>query len=102
MKLPDDPILLELIPELIETWIEDINTSFDDFYTRKDVQEMYRLAHTIKGSCYQFALNEIGDVGVEMLQKVKNEDWENIYQYKKILLDMFFEVKELIDEIENN
>lgn len=100
MKLTDDPILLELMPELIETWVDDINQQFDLYYEDRDAKEMYRLAHTIKGSCLQFSLDEIGQVGIEMLQKVKNNDWDSIYPYKKKLLDKFHEAKVLLDNME--
>jgi HPt (histidine-containing phosphotransfer) domain-containing protein len=90
------------MPELIETWVDDINQQFDLYYEERDTKEMYRLAHTIKGSCLQFALDEIGQVGIEMLQKVKNNDWDSIYPYKKKLLDKFDEVKVLLDNMENN
>ena len=100
MKLTTDPILLELMPELIETWIDDINQQFDILFESRNNSEMYRLAHTIKGSCLQFSLDEIGQVGIEMLQKVKNNDWDSIYPYKKKLLDMFYEVKVILDNME--
>lgn len=100
MKLTTDPILLELMPELIETWIDDINQKFDILFESRNNSEMYRLAHTIKGSCLQFSLDEIGQVGIEMLQKVKNNDWDSIYPYKKRLLDMFYEVKVMLDNME--
>jgi len=98
MKLPTDPILLELMPELIETWLEDLDQKFDLYYENLDTKEMYRLAHTIKGSCLQFSLDEIAQVGIEMLQKVKNSEWDLIYPYKQKLIDMFHDVqKTLVD-----
>ncbi len=99
--MPDDPILLELMPELIETWVDDINQKFDLYYESRDTKEMYRLAHTIKGSCSQFALDEISQVGIEMLQKVKNSDWDSIYPYKKKLLDKFEEVRVILEKMDN-
>lgn len=100
MKMPTDPILLELMPELIETWVDDINQKFDLYYENRDLQEMYRFAHTIKGSCLQFSLDEIGQVGIEMLQKVKNSDWDSIYPYKQKLLDMFNVVEVMLNKLD--
>ncbi len=100
MKMPTDPILLELMPELIETWVEDLNDKFDFYYESRDTKEMYRLAHTIKGSCLQFSLDEIGQVGIEMLQKVKDNEWDSIYPYKQKLLNMFDEVKVILDNMD--
>jgi len=98
LKLPTDPILLELMPEFIETWVDDINQKFDLYYEDQNSEEMFRFAHSIKGSCLQFSLNEIGQVGIEMLQKVKDRDWDSIYPYKQKLLEMFYVIKVMLNK----
>ncbi len=100
MNLPNDDFILELLPEFVETWISDIESQFDKYYEARDKDEMYRLAHTLKGSCYQFSIDEIGDMGVELLEKVKAEQWDVIYPYKESLLAKFKEVQQYL--IDNN
>ena len=100
MNLPQDDFILELLPEFVETWINDIEQQFDKFFEAKDKDEMYRLAHTIKGSCYQFSLDEIGDMGVELLEKVKAEQWDLILPYKDSLLKKFKDAQQFL--IDNN
>ncbi len=100
MNLPEDEFILELLPEFVETWINDIEAQFDKYYETRDKDEMYRLAHTLKGSCYQFSIDEIGDMGVDLLEKVKVEQWDEIHPYKETLLTKFREAQKYL--IDNN
>ncbi len=98
MVLPDDPIVLELLPEFVETWIQDL----DNFYIYKknnDFNELYRMAHTIKGSCYQFGINDLGDMGIELMTYAKESDWEK----SSLLFDKIkARFAEINDYIKNN
>ena len=51
MKIPDDPFIVELLPEFIDTWIDDLNNLYPSVLESKNTDELYRIGHTIKGSC---------------------------------------------------
>lgn len=99
MKLPDDPIVLELLPEFVDTWIDDMKSQFKKYCDERNGDDLYRLAHTLKGSCFQFGLNEIAEMGIEVMGFAKNDQFEDAAKYEKIILDKFLFVKEYIKEI---
>lgn len=77
MKLPEDPFVLELLPEFVDTWIQDIEDQFKPLIDAKNSDELYRFGHTIKGSCFQFGLDEIAEKGIELMGYAKQKDWNN-------------------------
>jgi len=98
MKLPDDPVIQELIDEFVDTWIEDINEQFANLIQTKNADDLYRLAHTLKGSCFQFGLDEIAELGIELQGVAKDKDWEKAESFEEPLLNKFKEVKVLLEE----
>jgi HPt (histidine-containing phosphotransfer) domain-containing protein len=96
--MPEDPFVLELLPEFIDTWLNDIDEQFDTYLKAKNADELYRLAHTLKGSCFQFGLDEIAELGIELMGYCKARDWEKAAALKapivKIFQDAQAEVKE--------
>lgn len=96
MKLPNDPFVLELLPEFIEDWIDKIENEYPNLYTSRDSESLYRLAHTIKGSSYQFGFVDLGDLGVEMMRQVKSEDWNGLEQNKELFRTKLVEIKEYL------
>lgn len=97
MNLPNDPFVLELLPEFIEDWLEKIDTEYPKYYSAKDSESMYRFAHTIKGSSYQFGFSELGDLGIEMMAQVKSDDWDGLEQNKEIFRKKLVEIKEYLE-----
>ncbi len=97
-QLPSDPVILELLPEFIDTWIEDINKDFTPLCEAKDKDNFYRMAHTLKGSGFQFGFENVGNMGLEMMQLTKDEKWEELPKFKDLLLKEFMEVKELLNK----
>ena len=95
MELPEDPTILEFYEEFIDTWVEDINAQWDDFLATKNSTDFYRFAHTLKGSGYQFSITPLGDMGIELMRLIKEEQWDVIPPYKSKLLDSLSEAKQL-------
>ena len=98
MKIPEDPFIRELLPEFVETWISDIDTQYAKFIADKDSAELYRLAHTLKGSCFQFGLDDIANMGIEIMGYAKAEDWAKAAEMEEPLRRSFAEVKTFVDE----
>ena len=94
MKLPEDPTILEFYEEFVDTWIVDINEQFDGFVESKNVTDFYRFAHTLKGSGYQFEIMSLGDMGIELMLLIKNEEWEKISPYKQKILEVLADAKQ--------
>lgn len=97
MNIPDDPVIQELIGEFVDTWIMDLDEQFTDLIEQKNDQDLYRLAHTLKGSCYQFGLDEIAVLGIELMGHAKNKDFETAATFEKPLKDGFAEVKKMLE-----
>ncbi len=98
MQLPEDPFVRELLPEFIDSWIDELNTNFPQLFADKNSSELYRMAHTMKGSCYQFGLKELGDVGVELMMLIKNEDWEKVESQCNFVVAKLVEYKEYVSK----
>jgi HPt (histidine-containing phosphotransfer) domain-containing protein len=98
MNIPDDPVIQELIVEFVDTWIEDLDRDFNRLIEEKNGDDLYRLAHTLKGSCFQFGLDEIAELGITLMAKTKENDWEAAKGYEKPLKDKFREVKEMLNQ----
>lgn len=96
MNIPDDPVIQELIEEFVDTWIDDLDRDYKKLIDEKNSEDLYRLAHTLKGSCFQFGLDEIAHLGIELMDKAKAKDWEAAASYEKPLKDKFAEVKTLL------
>jgi len=98
MKLPEDPFIRELLPEFIDTWIQDLDDQFLPAYASKNKDDMYRLGHTLKGSCFQFGLDEVAELGIKLMGHSKAEEWDKAKELYDIIKDTFTTTKV---EIEN-
>jgi HPt (histidine-containing phosphotransfer) domain-containing protein len=94
--MPDDPFVRELLPEFIDSWICDIDELYTKQLNEKNSDDLYRLAHTMKGSCYQFGLTELGDIGIKLMKHVKDGNWQIVEQYKLQIRNKFVECKEFV------
>ncbi|NLO19490.1 MAG: hypothetical protein GX121_06380 [Ignavibacteria bacterium] len=100
MNIPDDPFIRELLPEFVDTWIQDLNEQYALYIREKNGAELYRLAHTIKGSCFQFGLNEIAELGITIMGMAKEADFDKAAPMGEKLINYFNDVKTFI--VENN
>ena len=98
MKLPEDPFVLELLPEFVDTWIIDLDTQFSAAYKEKNADELYRIGHTLKGSCFQFGLDEIAKLGIELMGYAKSVDWNSSVTLVKKINGVFADVKDFLDK----
>ncbi|MGB9701337.1 MAG: Hpt domain-containing protein [Candidatus Kapaibacteriota bacterium] len=98
MKIPDDPFVQELLPEFVDTWLDDIEHRLPEYIEKKNSQELYRLAHTLKGSCFQFGIDEIANKGIELMGKAKEEDWNAAQILGDEIKRLFKEAKDFLIE----
>lgn len=96
MQLPDDPFIRELLPEFIDDWIDQIQQNFDTYVQASNYEDMYRLGHTLKGSCLQFGLDDLAAIGIEMMGYCKEQQMDSIIPMKQKLLSTFTYVKSLV------
>lgn len=97
MNIPEDPFIRELLPEFVETWIGDIDSQFDEFISTKNAAELYRLAHTLKGSCFQFGLDDVANMGIELMALAKENNWDKALDYKEPIRKAFVDMKDYLD-----
>ena len=76
MTLPNDDIILELLPEFISDWLKQLDAEFFEILDKKDEQRLYRLGHTLKGSCLQFGLEEPAKLGITLMEHSKVQNWD--------------------------
>ncbi|MBL8003694.1 MAG: Hpt domain-containing protein [Candidatus Kapabacteria bacterium] len=96
MQLPDDPFIRELLPEFIDDWIDQIQQNFDEYVQSNNFEDMYRLGHTLKGSCLQFGLDDLAAIGIEIMNFCKEQQMEQVIPMKQKLLSTFTYVKSLV------
>jgi len=96
MQLPDDPFIRELLPEFIDDWIDQIQQNFDEYVQSNNFEDMYRLGHTLKGSCLQFGLDDLAAIGIEIMSFCKEHNMEQVVPMKQKLLSTFTYVKSLV------
>ncbi len=97
MKIPDDPFIIELLPEFVDTWINDIAKQMPEILAKKDTDELYRFGHTLKGSCFQFGIDEVAQLGIELMGYAKEADWVKAAEMEEKLKTGFQEVKKFVD-----
>ena len=97
MRIPDDPFIIELLPEFIDTWINDINNQLMNIINSKNKDDLYRFGHTLKGSCFQFGLDEVAALGIELMGYAKDNNWERSADLDGKLKIAFQEVKKYVD-----
>ena len=105
MKLPDDPIILELLPEFVDDWLQQIEERYSMLIETENANDLYRLGHTLKGSCFQFGLDDIAQKGITLMDHAKEGKWEEAAALKVPIQKEFMRIKEFIlnqqeDEVE--
>lgn len=98
MKISDDPFVRELLPEFVDTWITDISAQFKSLVENKNVDDLYRMAHTLKGSCFQFGIDDVANLGIELMGYCKAKDWQSIVPMEQKLLKALYNMKNFLDE----
>jgi len=98
MIIPDDPFVQELLPEFVDTWLSDMESKLPEYIQTKNSTDLYRLAHTLKGSCFQFGIDEIAQKGIELMALAKAEDWEKSLTLGNQIIQMFKDAKQFLIE----
>ncbi len=95
-QLPDDPVVRELLPEFIDDWIRQLDEDFPSIFAAKDAAAMRRFGHTIKGSCFQFGLPHIAELGIRLMHLAEEQQWEQIEPMRDQIREEFVKVKEAL------
>lgn len=96
MKLPNDPFILELLPEFIDDWLSQIDANYSPLVETKNEGELYRLGHTLKGSCYQFGLDNIAEMGIELMGYCREQNFDKVATLKDPIRKGFVDMKEFL------
>lgn len=98
MNIPEDPFVRELLPEFVDTWISDIENQFPIMISSQNGDDVYRFGHTLKGSCFQFGLEEIAHLGIELMGLAKNKQWDEAVNIVSQIRIKFLDMKEFIEK----
>ena len=96
--MPEDPFVRELLPEFIETWVDDIKSQLKPLIDSKNENDLYRFGHTLKGSCFQFGLDDTAKLGIELMGYARAHDWANAMEMEDKLITALLEMKKFFDE----
>ncbi|MCU0424984.1 MAG: Hpt domain-containing protein [Candidatus Kapabacteria bacterium] len=96
MTLPDDPIILELLPEFVLDWLKQLDAEFHEILDKKDEQRLYRLGHTLKGSCLQFGLEDPAKLGITLMEHSKVQNWDAARAMYDPIRSYFLEAQKLL------
>ncbi|MES2766059.1 MAG: hypothetical protein V4642_09335 [Bacteroidota bacterium] len=99
MKLPEDPFILELLPEFLDEWIKDMDTKFPEIIQSRNSEDLYRFGHTLKGSCFQFGLDEVAELGITLMGHATAGDWEKAAAMQVPLTNGFKEMKIMLESM---
>ncbi len=98
MNIPDDPFIRELLPEFVDSWIDDIDNQYSALIESKNEAELYRLAHTLKGSCFQFGLDDVGNMGIELMALARAHNWDKAAEMKEPIRNSFLAMRQFLFE----
>lgn len=93
MEFSDDPYILELLPEFVDTWLEDISSQMNVLIESNNGEDLYRMGHTLKGSCLQFGLDSIASLGIELMGYAREKKWDQAKLLESKLLNEFDKIK---------
>lgn len=96
MTLSDDPIILELLPEFVLDWLKQLDAEFHEILDKKDEQRLYRLGHTLKGSCLQFGLEDPAKLGITLMEHSKVQNWDAARAMYDPIRSYFLEAQKLL------
>ena len=99
MKLPEDAFIRELIPEFVDDWLNNLNGEYSDILAEKDADSLYRVGHTLKGSCLQFGLDEIAQLGIRLMGHSKAGEWDEAEALMKEIQTSFEECKKELEQM---
>jgi HPt (histidine-containing phosphotransfer) domain-containing protein len=91
ITLPEDPFIRELLPEFVESWIEEIQRAAP-MARAKNKEDLYRLGHTLKGSAAQFCLPELSQLGIQLMGYAKNAEWEQAIALSELIRQQFIAI----------
>ncbi len=96
MQIPNDAFIQELLPEFVDTWLADMTEKLPQYISTKNSNDLYRLAHTLKGSCFQFGIDEIAKKGIELMGLAKEEKWDEALAMGNEIIKMFGDAKDFL------
>ncbi len=96
MVLPDDPLLRELLPEFLQSWQQDAARIVEAAQAHNE-SELYRLGHTLKGTCLQFGLTDLAELGIQLMECARTHRWEEVPQLYEQILASFRQLQRLLD-----
>lgn len=98
IQLPEDPIILEMLPDYILSWEKDFQTRYEGIIALSDISELKRFGHTLKGSSRQFGMRHIAEYGTTIQQYAETHNFQSALLLKEIILQELSRVKHYLIE----
>ncbi|HRI30265.1 MAG: Hpt domain-containing protein [Ignavibacteria bacterium] len=97
MKLPEDEIILELLPEFLDSWLFDMEHVLPKLISTKNSADLRRFGHTLKGSAAQFGFEDLRDMGIKMMALAEQNDFDNAEDFAKTIVQRLQDIKHFIE-----
>lgn len=97
MKLPNDDIILELLPEFLDSWLHDMQYVLPQLISEKNGADLRRFGHTLKGSAAQFGFEELRDMGIKMMSYAELNDFDSAEDFARSIVQHLLEIKQFIE-----
>ncbi len=77
MRLPDDPIVVSLLPVFCDEWDKDLGErGWERARAGLDLRALHLLGHTVAGSFTQFGFAFGAEAGQALMASSRTGDWE--------------------------
>lgn len=96
MKLPDDEIILELLPEFLDSWLEEMHHVLPPLIETKNSTDLRRFGHTLKGSASQFGFEDLRDMGITLMSFAEQNEFEKAHEYAHVIINRLEEIKQFL------
>ena len=98
MKISSNSIIQKLLPEFIESGINDFAIIVPDLIIKKDKSELYRYAHSWKGAAAQYEFPELSDKCKALLSAATSEDWSKADTLTTSILTDILEIQSVFTQ----
>ncbi|MBL7999070.1 MAG: Hpt domain-containing protein [Candidatus Kapabacteria bacterium] len=99
MRLPSDPIIAEMLPDFVASWQHDVEHVLPGIIEERNSSELYRFGHTLRGSGRQFCADELSELGAQLQDASRNNDWDAAVNLGKEINSKLDDVKQFISSL---
>jgi len=82
----------KFIPQILENTKNDID-ALKKSIEEKNFDEIYRMAHSMKGYAKPFGFNELGDLAIQIQDAAKEKSFDDVCELAEAIDDCFINIE---------